>query len=311
MIWIHFLLFAIGVLLVVKGGDFFVDAASFIAKSSGIPQFIIGATIVSVATTLPEMIVSIIAAAEGKIDMAVGNAIGSVTANTGIILAIAMIFLIIIIRREDYIVQCLLLISSAIVLILGSIGGFLATWSCIVLALFFILFVIINVKKAKSEIAVAEKSKYTGKEFWINILKFVLGAIGIVGGSQLLVSNGSEIAVFFGIPERVIAVTMVAIGTSLPELVTTITAITKKRASLSIGNIIGANLIDLSLILPICALVSGKALPIPHQTMTIDLPVCLGLITLAIVPLLIKKKSSRIIGFLMFAVYCAYIVIVI
>ena len=122
-IWISLLLFAAGVVLVVKGGDIFVYAAGWIARASGIPTFIIGATIVSVATTLPEMIVSMLAAGEEKVDMAIGNAIGSVTANTGLILAIAMIFMSIVIERKDYIFQCILLIAAAALLPLSSING--------------------------------------------------------------------------------------------------------------------------------------------------------------------------------------------
>ena len=117
------ILFIAGVILVVKGGDLFVDAASWIAKASGIPSFIVGATIVSLATTLPEMIVSVLAALQGKTEMAIGNAVGSVTANTGLILAVAMIFMPIVIQRKDYVKHCGLLIAAAAVLLGFSLSG--------------------------------------------------------------------------------------------------------------------------------------------------------------------------------------------
>lgn len=309
-IWISLLLFAAGVVLVVKGGDIFVDAAGWIARASGIPTFIIGATIVSVATTLPEMIVSMLAAGEEKVDMAIGNAIGSVTANTGLILAIAMIFMSIVIERKDYIFQCILLIAAAALLPLSSINGELAVWGSLILLAIFIAFIVINIRKAKSEMDEnQDKPKIRKKNIAINIVKFVIGAAAIVGGSQLLVNSGSDIAEYFKVPERIIAVTMVAIGTSLPELVTTITAIVKKQSSLSVGNLIGANIIDLTLILPLCSVVSGKALPIPETSMTVDMPACLIILAIAFIPLLIRQKAAKLQGALLLVMYCSYIVV--
>lgn len=318
---LSFVLFAIGIALVVKGGDVFVDAASWIAKAFGIPTFIIGATIVSIATTMPEMIVSMIAAGQGKVDMAIGNAVGSVTANTGLILATAMIFMTIVIERKDYAIQCGLLVLAAALLPISSISlskfasnedGALPIWASIVLFIIFFTFMAVNVKKAKAEKGTAaEKVAIEKKDLIVNILKFVLGAAAIVLGSQLMVNSGSDIATFFGVPERVIALTLVAIGTSLPEFVTTITAIVKKETSLSIGNIVGANLIDLALILPLCSIVSGKELPIPASSRLVDMPVCLGIIALALIPLFIRKKASKIQGIIMAVAYCVYIVMVV
>ena len=115
-IWLSVLLFAVGLALVVKGGDFFVDAAGWMAEASGVPPLIVGATVVSFATTLPELLVSVTAAAQGKAEMAVGNAIGSVTANTGLIMALAMIFMPIICKRKEYLPQCLLMAGCSMVL---------------------------------------------------------------------------------------------------------------------------------------------------------------------------------------------------
>lgn len=306
-IWLLLVMFVIGIVLVVKGGDFFVDAASWIARAFGIPSFIIGATIVSIATTLPEMIVSLTAAIQGQVDMAIGNAVGSVTANTGLILAIAMIFMTIAIKRKDYILQCSLLIAASAVLLVSSQGGSLSTVGSIILIAIFLVFMIKNVSDAKSAPSKEEKQDKDKKTFWVNIVKFAVGAAAIVAGSQLLINSGSGIAEFFGVPERIIAVTMVAIGTSLPELVTTITSIIKKESSLSIGNLVGANIIDLTLILPLCSLVSGQALPVSTASAMIDMPVCLAVVALALIPLLVRQKASKLQGILLLGVYCVYL----
>lgn len=310
-IWVELLLFVVGLVLIVKGGDLFVDAAGWIAEVSGIPKFIVGATIVSLATTMPEMIVSIMAAAEGKVDMAVGNAVGSVTANTALIFAVAMLFMSIKLTRRQYLTKSLLLLASSTVVLLASLTGQFQFWGTIVLFLLFFVFIFENVKQAKLEMQDSKKPEYSGKELIKNIVMFVLGAAGIVVGSRLLVNSGSAIAAYLGVPESIIAVTLVAVGTSLPELVTTITSIIKKQSSLSAGNIIGANIIDLCLILPLCDLVSAEKLPISHQSIVLDMPACLLVVVMCIVPLLLRQKSSKVQGAALLAVYIGYLVVLI
>ena len=309
--FLYCLLFAIGIFLVVKGGDVFVDAASWIAKAMRVPTFIIGATIVSIATTLPEMILSVIAAHAGKNDMAVGNAVGSVTCNTALIMAIAMVAMHIACSRKKYLTQIILLISSCAVLLLSCLSGELNIIGSAVLAVIFILFMTQNVRSAKKEMdAVPDKSPVDKKQLIKNIALFILGAAAIVFGSDLMVDNGSAIAAMLGVPERIIAVTLIAVGTSLPELVTTITAIIKKESALSIGNIIGANIIDLSLILPICSLVSGRPLPVSAMSIKVDIPACLIVTLIAMIPVIIRQKSSRAQGIALLGAYAAYLVIV-
>lgn len=310
-IWLSVLLFAVGVVLVVKGGDRFVDAASSIARAANIPPFIIGATIVSFATTLPELIVSVMASIEGKNDMAVGNAIGSVTANTGLIMAIAFLFMLVAAPREKYLKQCLILIATAGVLWVGSLGGTVKLWAIIVLVILFGLFTATNIAEAKKENEVVEKKSFDRKQFTKDLVFFVLGAAGIVLGSNLLIKGGSNIAAALHVPERVIAVTMVAVGTSLPELVTTLTAIRKKQANLSAGNIIGANIIDLAIILPICTAVSGSSFAVSAMSLRIDFPFCFAVTLIAMIPLMCKQRSYKWQGGLMLAVYAAYLALTI
>ncbi len=310
-IFISALIFTAGIILVVKGGDIFVDAATWIAHAAGIPTFIIGATIVSLATTMPEMIVSCLAAAQGKVDMAIGNAVGSVTANTGLIMALAFIFMIVIINRADYIKQCVMLVACSVILLAGSQHGQLSNIASLLLVTIFTGFMALNVYQAKNSNTQnsAGKKQIAKNEIVKNILNFTVGIAMIVGGSQLLINGGAQLAQAFGVPERIIAVTFVAIGTSLPELITTITAIRKHESALSVGNIIGANVIDLSLILPVSSLIAGKALPVSEMVLKFDFTACLAVLLTALVPLLIREKASRFHGIILLAAYMVYIAV--
>ena len=310
-IWIELLLFVLGIVLIVKGGDLFVDSASFIAEISGIPKFIVGATIVSLATTLPEMIVSVMAAAQGKYEMAVGNAIGSVTANSGLILSIGILFMTIIVTRKKYLIKGLLLIGAVTCVWLGCLSGQLSLIASAILLAIFAVFVWDNVRSAKNDKTDAsERPDFTKKELALKIILFVVGAVMLVIGSDLLVDHGSNIATFLHVPEGIIAVTMVAIGTSLPELVTTVTAIIKKQSGLSAGNIIGANIIDLTLILPISSMVSKGQLTINNQGLMYDMPACLIIVLIAMIPTLITEKFRKWQGGVMLAAYAGYLFLV-
>lgn len=305
-----FILFAVGLVLIIKGGDYFVDASVWIAKVSGIPQFIIGATIVSIATTMPELIVSLMAALDGKVDMAIGNAVGSVTANSGIILALSVIIAPFAIRSKDYVLKTFLLILSILSLYIFSLTGKLSPIGCIILAVIFLIFIYENLKSAKNAKSIngdEVKISVSKKEIYTNVGKFILGCAGIVIGARLLVDNGTIIAQILHVPDSIISVTMIAIGTSLPELITAITALRKKQGALSAGNIVGANIIDTTLILPVCSLAAGKPLTISAQSLKFDLPVCLIVNALIFIPTLMKSKFSRFQGILVFAVYAAYI----
>lgn len=311
-------LFLVGIVFIVKGGDYFVDAASWIAEVSGIPKLIVGATIVSLATTLPEMLVSVMAAAKANItgnadsiDMAIGNAVGSVTANIGLIMAISLICMPAVIKRMDYLAKSILMLGAACIIVVSGFAGQVGTAASIVLIVIFAAFLWENVASAKRSMKEGndeeKREKTIGKkEIAVNIVKFAVGAVGIVWGADLLVDNGSFLAGKIGISERVIGVTIIAVGTSLPELITTITSIVKKQSSLSVGNILGANIIDLTLILPLSSLVSGKALPISAASARYDLPACLLVGCIAILPAMFFQKFQRWQGILLLAVYAVY-----
>ena len=308
------LLFAAGLLCIIKGGDLFVDAASWIAEASGIPKFIIGATVVSFATTMPEMLVSVFAALQGNADIAVGNAVGSVTANVGLIMCVALICMECAMTRKQFGVKACLLLAAILALFGFTRDGQLSVLESVLILVIFVGFLVESLIAARQEQgselpAQEERPKIDKKTVLLNIGKFLLGAAGIVLGAQLLIDNGSALARMLGVPDAVIAATMIAIGTSLPELVTTLTAIKKKQASLSVGNIIGANIMDLTLIMPLCAVIQGKPMTVERQGMLLDIPACLIICAAALIPALVQGKFKRWIGYLIGGRYIAYLII--
>ncbi len=308
------LLFAAGLLCIIKGGDLFVDAASWIAEASGIPKFIIGATVVSFATTMPEMLVSVFAALQGNADIAVGNAVGSVTANVGLIMCVALICMECAMTRKQFGVKACLLLAAILALFGFTRDGQLSVLESVLILVIFVGFLVESLIAARQEQgselpAQEERPKIDRKTVLLNIGKFLLGAAGIVLGAQLLIDNGSALARMLGVPDAVIAATMIAIGTSLPELVTTLTAIKKKQASLSVGNIIGANIMDLTLIMPLCAVIQGKPMTVERQGMLLDIPACLIICAAALIPALVQGKFKRWIGYLIGGLYIAYLII--
>ena len=312
-LWIV-LLFAAVLVCIIKGGDLFVDAAGWIAEASGIPKFIIGATIVSFATTLPEMLVSVFAALEGNADIAVGNAVGSVTANTGLIMCLSLVCMTCLMERRQFGVKACLLLAAILSLFGFTRDGRLSVAEGLLVLVIFAGFLAESLISARREQGTElkedeERPAVSGKTVAGNIVKFVLGAAGIVLGAQLLIDNGSAIASLLGVPDAIIAATMIAIGTSLPELVTTLTAIRKKQSSLSVGNIIGANIMDLTLILPLCSLILGKPLPVQSQGMLLDIPACLIICAAVLVPALWKGKFQRWMGFLAGGLYIVYLTV--
>ncbi len=305
-----FVMFAVGLILTVKGGDAFVDAASDIAEITGIPKFIIGATVVSIATTLPEMLVSVIAAVKGQNGMAVGNAIGSVTANLGLIMSISVIFMPVFIKRKDLLFKGMLMIASLILLTLFIQNFALSQAQSIIMIMLFAVFVtetVVRSGKYEKKSEVSNRGNKNEKRICFSFLKFFFGAFAITVGADLLVDNATVIAERFGVSETVIAATVVAVGTSLPELVTTVGAIVKKESELSVGNIVGANIIDITLILPICSLITSGNLSVGKQSAYFDIIICLIISLIALVPALMSGRFKRIQGVLMLGIYTGYI----
>lgn len=322
-------LFAFGLLIIIKGADWFVDGATWLAEVTGMPKFIIGATIVSIATTLPEIIVSSMAAFEGfsilssgvenaqilateRVGMAIGNSVGSVVCNTAMIMAISIMFMPTEIDRKKFGPRVVILAAAIAALVGFTVDGELSAKASIVLLVIFGMYIFENIKSTKTDLEddyIDEKPQSDKKTIARNTVGIVIGSFCVVIGSRLIVNCGSEIAKSWGVSEAMIGVTMVAIGTSLPELVTAIVAVIKKQPSISIGNVIGANVIDIALIMPICTLIYSGSLPVSEQNIYLDFPVCLLVSVIALVPAVIGKKFYRWQGVLLLLVYIAYIVV--
>ena len=306
--------FLLGLAAIIKGGDIFVDAAKWISVKLKIPSFIVGATIVSLATALPEILVSCFAAARNSSDLAVGNAIGSVTANTGLVMGISLLFISPAIRRSELIFKGGILLATVSLLCLlplfGTKGYILTVTESIVLFVLFVIFIAESIHAAHTGTISIERTDASkdSHAFTKNTLKFIFGTLGLALGSKLLVECGRFIAAdVLRINEVIVGLTVVAVGTSLPEAVTAVTSMLKKEANMSIGNIIGANIIDTALILPLCSAIKNGALPVQRHVVFIDLPVCLTITALAIIPTVLQGRFMKYQGLLMLICYIAYI----
>ena len=303
--------FIVGLVLVIKGGDWFVDSASWFAEATGIPKFVVGATVVSFATTLPELLVSVRAAMSGSAQLAIGNAIGSVTANTTLIMGVSLVAIAGVISRKSFALKGGLLLAAIVGLTVLSLSGALPVWSAFVLWAIFLVFMVSNLLEGKKGAANEPTVAYEKKDIPAKILFFVIGTASIVFGAEFLVSSGKTLAAGIGISETIIGFTVIALGTSLPELVTTLTAIRKKENSLSVGNIIGANIIDTTLILPLCAVINGKPLPVDRINLVFDFPVCIAACAVAVVPTVIQGKFKKWQGYALLAIYALYMLLLV
>ena len=299
-------IFIVGLVLTIKGGDWFVDSASWFAEATGIPKFVVGATVVSFATTLPELLVSLRAAMNGSSQLAIGNAIGSVTANTTLIMGVSLVAMAGIVSRKEFSLKGGLLLAAIVGLTVLSLNNTLPVWSAYILWAIFIVFMVSNLIEGKKSAGIEKSDLYDKKDVPAKILFFIIGTASIVFGAEFLVSSGKTLAAGIGISETIIGFTVIALGTSLPELVTTLTAIRKKENSLSVGNIIGANIIDTTLILPLCAVINGQALPVDKINLVFDFPVCIAACAVAIVPTIIQGKFKKWQGIALLAIYVLY-----
>ena len=304
-------IFIVGLILTIKGGDWFVDSASWFAEATGIPKFVVGATVVSFATTLPELLVSVRAAMNGSAQLAIGNAIGSVTANTTLIMGVSLVAMAGVVSRKSFSLKGGLFLGAIVGLTVLSLSGALPVWSAFVLWAIFLVFMVSNVIEGKQGAGAEKAESFEKKEIPAKILFFVLGTASIVFGAEFLVSSGKTIAAGIGISETIIGFTVIALGTSLPELVTTLTAIRKKENSLSVGNIIGANIIDTTLILPLCAVINGEALPVDRVNLVFDFPVCIAACAVAVVPTIIQGKFKKWQGYALLTIYALYMLLLI
>lgn len=313
------ILFLVGFVLLIKGGDWFVDGAVGLAHRFHLSELLIGATIVSIGTTLPEVMVSSQAALIGNSGISYGNAIGSVICNTSLIAALTVAIRPTDVNRRSLRLPVAAFFAAALLYagIAYTVGRF-ERWHGLLLLSLFVVYLVLTVSQMKKhpEDAEPEEDGDALKErtLWQELGMLVVGAAAIAVGANLLVDNGTKIAAALGVPDSVIGLTMVALGTSLPELVTAITALVKKRSALSLGNIIGANLFNIVLVsgmaisLSPFAIPSEKTLAGMNASLLVDLPVMFAVMALLCLPTLRKGKLRRWQGIALLAIYAAFTV---
>ena len=317
------LLFIVGLVLLIFGGDWFVDGATGIARKFHIPDLLIGATVVSIGTTLPEVMVSATGALQGHSQIAYGNAIGSVICNTALISAITVAVLPSKVNKKTLVLPVsFFFITAALYCFAAYNDGFYSRLEGILLLSLFVAYILLQVREAlKHKDAPADEEieeeieEVKDNPLWKDLLLLVAGAVAIAFGADLLVDNGTLIAQGLGVPESVIALTFVALGTSLPELVTAITSLRKGHGLLSLGNIIGANIFNLALVSGVSVTLSPFEVPVDklflghNASLVLDIPVMLLVMIILTIPPLIKGKLFRWQGILLLVMYATYCVI--
>ena len=364
------ILFAIGLVLLIKGGDWFVDGATGIAKRFNLPDIVVGATVVSIGTTLPEVMVSTTGALAGSGAMAYGNAIGSIICNTALIAAISIVCNPGPVNVKSMKTPVIFFFCSAALYCFASyVLGEFPRWMGFLMMGIFVVYTVLTVRNGLKNPDAAEEEEeeedsdskgiwgevallagcaaviaflssmvtgllmfaafavYTflkvkpankegGKQLWEELLFLVIGAGVIAVGADFLVEHGQIIAIELGVPETVVALLFVALGTSLPELVTTITSLRKGRASLGVGNVIGANVFNLVLVSGVAVSLAPFEVPCENfllntglnMSLVFEIPVMLGVMSLMIFPALATKKLGRWQGILLLAIYAAFCV---
>lgn len=303
---LQFLLLVAGFVLLVKGADWFVDGAASLAQKLGIPQLVVGLTIVAMGTSLPEAAVSIAAATKGTGGIAIGNVLGSNILNTLIILGLTAAITPLAIQKSTLRWEIpFMLAVTAVLLVFGLTGGVIARWEAGILWALFIAYGVYLFFLTKGKDAGASPAKEPPLSTGKCIVFLLLGGAMVVFGSDLTVDSASSIARYFGMSERFIGLTIIAFGTSLPELVTSVTAAKKGSADIAIGNIVGSNVFNVLFVIGTAALVC----PVPYaQSFIIDALVAIASGLLLWAGAFRRRRLSRAWGLLMLAGYAGYFV---
>lgn len=310
----NYILLLLGFFLLIKGADIFVDGAASIAKKIGIPPVIVGLTIVSIGTSAPELAVSIISAFKGSNDIAIGNVVGSNIFNTLMVLGVTSAVMPLIIIKDKIKTDFLVNIGVTIVLFLLTFDSLFSSKSdfisrldgaiLVIICISYMAFLIVkSIKSNVEQCSEAEKNI----NIFAKVGMIILGAIGIVLGGQLVVNSATNIAYSFGMSEKLVGLTIVAMGTSLPELVTSVVAALKGEKDMAIGNVLGSNIFNILLILGVSSLISPIGV---SASLMVDVLFLIG-ISIFIFALIFlskgkEKKLSRAEGLILVGLYVAY-----
>ena len=307
------LLFIVGLLFLIKGGDWFVDGASALARRFHLPELLIGATVVSIGTTLPEVMVSTMSALSGHGEIAYGNAIGSVICNAALIAAITIAVRPGKVDPKMLKMPVLFFFAAAAIYCVAAygFGKFTRPIGFIMLAMF-VAYMAANIHQMKNAPAEEHEEEEETMPLPRMLMLLVLGAVLIAMGANLLVDNGTLIAQALGVPESVIALTFVALGTSLPELVTAITSLIKGHSDLSLGNVVGANVFNLVLVSGVSVALAPFTVPQSatifgmNSSLVLEIPVMIAVMVLLTAPALVKGKLSRVQGVALLVIYAVF-----
>ena len=307
------LLFIVGLLFLIKGGDWFVDGASALARRFHLPELLIGATVVSIGTTLPEVMVSTMSALSGHGEIAYGNAIGSVICNAALIAAITIAVRPGKVDPKTLKIPVLFFFAAAAIYCVAAygFGKFTRPMGFIMLAMF-VAYIAANIHQMKNAPAEEHEEEEETMPLPRMLMLLVLGAVLIAMGANLLVDNGTLIAQALGVPESVIALTFVALGTSLPELVTAITSLIKGHSDLSLGNVVGANVFNLVLVSGVSVALAPFTVPQSatifgmNSSLVLEIPVMIAVMVLLPAPALVKGKLSRVQGVALLVIYAVF-----
>ncbi len=303
-IFIAVLLLIAGFALLIKGADWFVDGAAGIAARFGIPQLVIGLTIVAMGTSAPEAAVSITAAKSGNAGITIGNVLGSNIMNILVILGITSVITAIAVQKSTIRYELpFMLVITLLLMWLGWTGNEIVFWEGVVLWVFFLIYLTYLFIMAKKGQADEEEEK--NRALWLQIAMLVAGVAGIVLGSDLTVDNASKIAAALGMDDRLIGLTIVAFGTSLPELVTSITAATKGKADIAIGNIVGSNIFNILFVVGTTALITPVTF---KSSFLVDSVVAIAAGVLLWIGVWKEQKLKRPVGIIMLVAYAAYFI---
>lgn len=316
-LWGSLLLFVAGVVLLIKGGDWFVDSAVGIAKRFRVPEIIIGATVVSIGTTLPEVMVSVTAAFNNNGAIAYGNAIGSIICNTALIAALTIAIRPAPVNRKTLVTPVIFFFAAAAIYLIAAYGfGRFDRWLGIVMLLVFAAYMAITIRKGFKNPDAQEKEDDCQEQegsLVKNLIVLILSAALIAVGADMLEGSSVSLATMAGIPTEVVGVTVVALCTSLPELVTAVTALVKGHGALSLGNIIGANIFNLVLVSGVATTLSPFAVPEGSKlfgyntSKLVELPLMVAVMAIMTLPAIAKGKLRRWQGILLLSIYGLFV----
>ncbi|MBE6776679.1 MAG: calcium/sodium antiporter [Ruminococcaceae bacterium] len=316
-LWGSIALFIVGVILLIKGGDWFVDSAIGIAKRFQLPEILIGATVVSIGTTLPEVMVSVTAAVNNNGAIAYGNAIGSIICNTALIAALTIAIKPAPVNKKTIITPVLFFFASAAIYVVAAyLFGSFDRWLGIVMLIVFGIYMTVTIRKAfknpEQTDTEEEQNEKTGSLIK-DIVVLIISAGLIAIGADMLEGSSVSLATMAGIPTEVVGVTIVALCTSLPELVTAVTALVKGHGALSLGNIIGANIFNLVLVSGAAVTISPFVIPEGSKLLgyntsqLIEIPLMVVVMALMTLPTIFKEKLRRWQGILLLGIYFAFV----